>query len=1614
MSGPRLLSLEFARTQQAGDPYTFRFMPQDYILRGEGGAVETVRIEWSQQFLDDLSMVHQPDRDPALAQRLGDRLAAMLDSATWHAHEARLADTARSGDDAAGELACILEIRSSAAELYVLPWELLTLRDTGQPLAELRNVLVRYEWPRMQATQSESAAARECGRILFAWSATAGSVPAAQHQSAIERAAFKGAVAFEPARDALSHASSGRLVAALESARLSGPPISVLHILCHGVKTGSTFCLALNGAKAGDRADLVDAAQLRQLLAPYAGMLRLVVLMACDSSNSGVLGNHLGSIAQTLHRAGFAQVIASRFPLSVDGSIRFAESFYQQLLVSLASVEQAFLRTRALLPRDRSQLDWAGLQLYAQPSAGADSRPLVFRPYRGLLAYGPEQRRFFFGRDEEKQEILAELLLLVEKSDPQQPRLQIVEGPSGVGKSSLVLAGVGPELADRGWRWRSMRPGDAPLAALDAALQRLGEGKAAQRCLLVVDQLEEIFSQLPEARSSEREAFVQRLWQLASDPAGTVSIVCTLRTDYRGQCASIRLRPPAFDGDLSAPRLDSLFGRSAALHNTYVQQMTSQRLREVIEQPAARVGLALADGLAARMLHEVGTEPGALALIQHTLDLLWQQRTGKVLTQHAYDGLGGVTGALNRHAESVMSVLSPAELDEARRILIQLVARSGESAPYTRRSVSVAALRPASAQRRSVFEQVVNMLTEAQLLVIRRREPGASGEAEDVIEASHEALIRTWSRLREWVRDEQAFLALSDQIGQWVSEWQRNPQELLTPSRLASAEHFDTERPGELSDAARRLIAESRQAMQRAEEERARRIAELQAAKERAEDEQRRAVASAQEARDQLRIAAALEAASDPTTCAAILRELERPSDSLLLRLNLAFELLRRPLSLYVLPEESNFCFGFSADGSLAISYLGGERLHAVHTDGSAAPVGLPIVYNQFANIVVFPDGTRVAAVGFDNTVQIFGTDGRAATQVMEVGWRLCAISSAGDRLILQAQDGALRAWRIDGQGEPIGLSLSTSQQSQAAFSADGSRALSFAETGPVAIDFLDGSRPSILLDAQGGAVRSASFSPDGRRVLLVSADGTARIVSVDDVGTPVSLEEDPASVVFACFSPDGEKVLTASADAVLRLHAADGSGAQTVLYGYEGEVVSACFSPDGSRIATLSDDGTVCIGEADGSVRPERLYAAGLQARSVKFCDDGERVCVLWVHGGGRIYSLRRMNVLRRLSDSDAAIAAASFSPGGGCAFTLSEDGIVRLWNLRTALEPVLCGSPEEAVRSACVSPDERQLLAVMADGTARIHQLPGQTDTQSLPIVLRIAKKRVCMACYTSAGQEVFLLSSDGVAQVGRRDGSGKPAVQRIHAGEVQQAFASRDGSCVLVSFADGAVRLLIIAGTIVSLALMSHPLGVHSADFSHDGRRFVTASDEPFVRVYDLPADPEENADPLAPSMQCQLTDETPVAVHLSGDGARLLIRTSQSRLQLVQLDGALAPAVVRRCDNIAESALSPDGRHLVFRYVPGALCTSPTEPFCEALILYDSSESARFVISPDGGSLLVFSGGKAALHPLSPERLVERLWEATPYCLPIEERMRRLGETQQQAEAWHEAARRRTAR
>jgi len=426
-----------------------------------------------------------------------------------------------------------------------------------------------------------------------------------------------------------------------------------------------------------------------------------------------------------------------------------------------------------------------------KPHTGLDDS-LRRNPYKGLRAFSGDDAGDFFGRgalvrslaDDLAATLAEDLFAPATEVKPPQ-RLLAVVGPSGSGKSSVVMAGLYPYLKNGGlpgsahWRYLPpIVPGRHPLTNLAIALanathdsveqvlddlsnpRRLHRmagmmtGGTGNKLVVFIDQFEEVFTQVED--EDEARQFIELLVNAATEPRGSAIILLTLRADF-----------------YDCPMNDPALGKLLEGHSRSVLPMTLQDLRDVIEKPAALpdVRVQFEDGLIGDLLYEVRSQAGALPLLQFTLAQLFDKRTNDLLTLKAYRELGGVHGALSKHAEAVYEGL-PSDQHRllARALFLRLIEPGMTEQNTTRRRAALDELNLADSAQSQVLNQTANVFVNARLLV--------TDQIEDIetIEVSHEALIREWGRLSRWLRDAREDVRVQKKINADVSDWARQKQ----------------------------------------------------------------------------------------------------------------------------------------------------------------------------------------------------------------------------------------------------------------------------------------------------------------------------------------------------------------------------------------------------------------------------------------------------------------------------------------------------------------------------------------------------------------------------------------------------------------------------------------------------------------------------------------------------------------------------------------------------------------------------------------------------------------------------------------------------------------------
>ncbi len=468
-----------------------------------------------------------------------------------------------------------------------------------------------------------------------------------------------------------------------------------------------------------------------------------------------------------------------------EARLAFAASPEREVPVSMPTELPASVRelVRRALVRDPSlrpsMAEWQrGLE---EAIRGRGDSFFEDGPYPGLAAFDEQRARYFFGREPEIDELVERLRHV--------PYLPIV-GPSGVGKSSFLHAGLVPRLCAReAWLVLSMRPGADPVGALarelvraaglagGTAIDRTSERTSARalradlletpallasrldtlakqhraRVLLAVDQLEETFTHC--AVEHEREQFLAMLRDAVDDASDPARVVCTVRDDFVGRLA---------------------------VREVYVlQALDASHLRQVIVEPLRRCQYhfddpTVVDELIREVMHASLSE---LPLLQFACRTLWSGRdkNARLLLRSTYEEMGGVVGALARHAERAIAGLDPDQSRLARRLLLALVSGS------IRRSVP----------RERLLEQVgaeagplVDRLREARLLVQRTPDDGSN------IEIAHESLLQSWGLLARWIeesRDERRFTDEHEEAAALWDKRGRQAADTYTHNQLVAA-----------------------------------------------------------------------------------------------------------------------------------------------------------------------------------------------------------------------------------------------------------------------------------------------------------------------------------------------------------------------------------------------------------------------------------------------------------------------------------------------------------------------------------------------------------------------------------------------------------------------------------------------------------------------------------------------------------------------------------------------------------------------------------------------------------------------------------------------------------
>ncbi len=1086
-------------------------------------------------------------------------------------------------------------------------------------------------------------------------------------------------------------------------------------------------------------------------------------------------------------------------------------------------------------------------------------------PFKGLEFFDEADANLFFGREQ-----------LVEKladSIRSQRFLAVVVGASGSGKSSLVRAGLIPAIRrdvppERLYEWRVfvMTPTAHPLEALAVALTRDAESVTATATLLddlardprslqlwlrrmsendtthpssliahhllVVDQFEELFTLCRD--EFEREQFIDNLLDavgVQSDSSAgrtqLLTLVITLRADFYSHLAQY-------------PELRD----AVAKQQEYIGPMSVEELRRAMEEPAKRGNWEFEPGLVDLILRDVGGEPGALPLLSHALLETWKRRSGHRMTLKGYAESDGVRGAIAHTAESTYQQLSPEQQNIARNIFLRLT-ELGEGTEDTRRRAEIRELETGDIERANVRE-VLTLLADARLITTH----------ESTAEVAHEALIREWPRLREWLNENRDGLKLHRHLTEAAQEWElleRDPSALYRGARLAQAKEFAVTNVNVLNAGERAFLDASEEN-------------EKREAREREEQQQRELVAAQ-------KLAETEQNAN---------RKLRQRAVFLAGAFVLAILLAGAALFFGNRANENAIAEQYARATAIANENVAQERLALSDKQRLVAEGNLALDQNVFADLPALlalhvlkqgyfgpADGLLLRAIARDYPRVSF----RGHTDSV---WSI-DLSPDGQYALTASSDKTIRLWDAK-TGKEIRQFPGTVRLSAAKFSPDGKLIVTSLRTEDLRLyDTETGNE--VRRFAPNLAGTEVVFSPDGKTVAssnpIDENDSAIRLWDVATGKLVQTLQGHAKSAIRVAYSPDGKMLLSSGLDEVVILWDLE-TGKEIQRLGEKEGIDGVAFSPDGRFAlgATYYKKSILMFEIPSGKVIRE-FVGHPRAPGAVSFLPDGKHFVSTSEDGTARLWDVETGETLKEFRGYKGLILSADISNDGRYLALASIDlrSQAGIWELFPDPEPIVIGG--QVIGDAALSPDGKLLLVGLDHAIGFYDAKTGKKLRE--PLVLD-GKNGVNGLAFTPDGKYFWgrrvedvghlwetatgkeVARFEGVKAGWRSDISpdGKYLVERsqegmhlwdLKTGKLIREYIGTTGDGYRVAFSpDGKyIASNTHEGNTASVwetetgkevrQFVGHTNLVEGVDFSPDGKRLVTASQDGTLRLWDV---------------------------------------------------------------------------------------------------------------------------------------------------------------------------------
>lgn len=1095
-------------------------------------------------------------------------------------------------------------------------------------------------------------------------------------------------------------------------------------------------------------------------------------------------------------------------------------------------------------------------------------------PYRGLQPFEFEQADYFKGRE-------TAVRVLIDRLE--NNRFLAVIGASGCGKSSLVKAGLLPELnkSNHQLQIQSMKPGDRPLIGLQEILMQ--GCKQTQPYILFIDQFEEVFTLCKD--ETERRDFIHAVTAEATIPDRKTRVIITIRSDFIERCADYQEAATLINRDLAT--------------TYFVKKLELKELLEAIEEPARKNGVSFEPELALQIVNDVEDQPGALPLLQFALKALWQvcieESTSeqRLLTESYYKKIGGVRGALNQQANVVYDkLMSDAEKEFVKDLFMELV-KVEENQPVTRRRVTMESLvaignSQEQLQKQQQRQRVLGKLVNQRLIVTDENTVKVA-----TVEVAHEALLSEWSLLKKWIDDNRENIRLKCRLEEARQKWEsfnKSDDLLLRGPELSLFKEWQEESKYAILDLDAEFLRKSvekrdreKQAKEREDQdklEQEQKLRELAEARERVQKQRTwLAIASliAMTGLTMLAGTAAINAERGQILALSQASEakfiLNRNSlDPLVGALKAATRLkqidwvpgnkeVREQVmetltqAVYWVRERDRLqghndavqSVSFSPDGTMlaSASFDKTVKLWNIEENQKKSIVlQEKFQHGDTVSSVTFsPDSKIIASASFDKTVKLWNQDGTLKDTLPHDSLVYSVTFISNDMIATGDNSGKVTFWNST-NGQQIGKPFKPHQKTvcDLKFNKQGNILATASVDGRVKLWKLTPKlqQNPIILE-HNSSVNSVSFSPDGQMIATASQNKIVKFWKLN--GTPLSnlTIKGESGFTSVSFSPDQKTnkktIATANLDGQVQLWEQNEKETKKIetLSGHTSRVKSVSFNKKGDILASASGDTTVRLWQVKLPL-VTRLQADSQKVFYVSFSPDGQKFASAGQDSTVQIWD-KNGNWQQSLIRHTQQVNSVDFSPPNGDKIaSSSRDDTVQLWTWQGKqyqLEKTISRqSPLKSSSSVSFNPIISNPLLAFADskGSVKILGIDGSHKNEFLA-----HKREIWTVIFSPNGDYLATASGDYTAKLW--DIKGKPkATLEGHDAAVQDISFHPKRNLIATASEDKTVKLWNLNGQLLK-NITGHSDQVTRVRFSPDGNTIATASDDRTIKLWNL---------------------------------------------------------------------------------------------------------------------------------------------------------------------------------